>query len=125
MHDGLDDGVIERAGGEVVKKEQWCRALHGDVVHAMVNEVLADRVVDVELEGYFEFGAYAVCGGDEHRGRELLEIEGKEAAEAANLTQDVLIEGLARKHLDALLGAIPRGDINSGISVGQRFPCAV
>ena len=67
----------------------------------------ADGVVDAELEGDLEFGAYAVGRGDEDGVGELLEVEGEEAAEAADFGEDMLVEGLAREHLDALLARSP------------------
>ena len=70
--EALDDGLdrcrlVELAGGEVVEEEERRGALDGDVVDAVVDEVLADGVVDAELEGDFELGAYAV--GRRRRGR--------------------------------------------------------
>jgi hypothetical protein len=51
---------IEKAGGKVVKEEQRGRALDGDVVYAVVDEVAAHGVVDSHLEGELELGADAV-----------------------------------------------------------------
>jgi hypothetical protein len=37
----------------------------------------------------------------------------------------MLVEGLAREHFDALLGAVAGGDVDAGVSVGDRgFGCA-
>ena len=65
------DFRFEFAGGEVVHEEHGRGALHGDVVDAVVDQVAADRVVEVHFEGDFEFGADAVDAGDEH-GIEIL-----------------------------------------------------
>jgi len=121
LDDGLDGRLIEFAGGEVVEEEERAGALNGDVVDAVVDEVLADGVVDVELEGDFEFGADAVAGGDEDGVGVLLEVEREEAAKAADLGEDVLVEGLAGEHLDALLAALGAGDVDAGIGVGDGF----
>ena len=115
----FDDVVFEFAGGEVVEEEEGGSALDGDVVDAVVDEVRADGVVDAEVEGYLELGAYAVGRGDEDGVREPGEIEGEESSEASDLGEDVLIEGLAGEHLDALLGTLGGGDVDACIGVGK------
>ena len=115
--DGFDDVVFEPAGGEVVEEEERRGALDGDVVDAVVDEVGADGVVDAELEGDLELGAYAVGGGDQHGVGKLGQVEREEAAEAADLAQHLLVEGLAGEHLDALLGAVAGGDVDAGVGV--------
>ena len=70
----------------------------------MVDEVGADGVVDAEFEGDLELGADAVGGGDQDGLGKFFEVEREEAAEAADFGEDVLVEGLAGEHLDALLG---------------------
>ena len=123
LDDLLDDRVFELAGGEVVEEEERVSALHGDVVDAVVDEVLADGVVDAELEGDLELGADAVGAGDEDGVGELLEVEREEAAEAADLAEDLAVEGLAGEHLDALLAAIGAGDVDAGVGVGDGLFC--
>ena len=107
LDDLFHDAAFELAGGEVVQEEEGCGTLHGDVVHAVVDEVAADGVVDAELEGDFEFCADTVGAGDEDGVRVLGEVEAEEAAEAANFAEDLLVEGFAREHFDALLGPVP------------------
>ena len=121
LDDGFDGGVVEFAGGEVVEKEKRGRSLDRDVVNTMIYKVLSDGVMNIELEGYFELGADAVGGGDEDGIREALEIEGEQSAEAAYLTQNMLVEGFAGKHLDALLGAFGGRDIDAGIGIADGF----
>ena len=48
------------AGGQVVEEEERGRALDGDVIDAVVDEVRAHGVVDAEFEGHLEFGAHTV-----------------------------------------------------------------
>ena len=50
----------QRAGSEVVEEEERSRALHQDVVHAVVDEVDADGVVAAGGEGHLQLGADAV-----------------------------------------------------------------
>ena len=49
----IGDGHVGRqlAGGEIVEEEQRLGALHEDVVDAVVDEILADRVVHAAVEG--------------------------------------------------------------------------
>ena len=121
LHDGLDDGVVELAGSEVVEEEERRGTLYSDVVDAVVDEVLADGVMDAKLEGDLEFGADAVGGGDKHRVWELFEVEREQAAEAADLAEHLPVEGFASEHLDALLAAFSAGDVDAGVGVADAF----
>ena len=56
------DVGIQSAGGEVVEEEEGRGALHGDVVHAVVDEVGTDGLVHAHVYGDFKFGADAVRG---------------------------------------------------------------
>src|SRR5258708_24391788 len=46
LDDGLGGGVVELAGGGVVEEEEGGGALDGDVVDAVIDEILANGVVD-------------------------------------------------------------------------------
>ena len=116
--DCFDDVVFKAASGEIIEEKERGGTLDGDVVDAVVDEVGTDGVVDAELEGDLELGADAVGGRDEHGVRELVEIECEEAAEAADLGKDVPVEGLAREHLDALLGAVSGRYVDACVGVG-------
>ena len=58
---------LELAGGDVVEKEQRARAKHGNIVDAVVDEILTDGVVTSDGKGHFQFRAHAVHAGHEHR----------------------------------------------------------
>ena len=121
LHDGLDDLVVELAGGQVIEKEERRGALHGDVVDAVVDEVLAYGVVDAQLEGDLELGADAVGRRDQDGVGKFFEIEREQAAEAADLREHMAVEGLARQHLDALLAAVGAGDVDPGVGVADAL----
>ena len=84
-----DDGRtlvrIELAGGEIVEEEQRLGALHDEIVDAHGNEVDADRVVLVGVDGDLQLGADAVIGGNEDRIGETGRLQVEQAAEAADL----------------------------------------
>ncbi len=77
---------VELAGGEVIQEEQRRGALHGDVVHAVVHQVLAHRVVAAGLNGDLQLGAHAV--GRRHQHRLLPAAQTVAGAESADLGQD-------------------------------------
>ena len=52
--------LAQLAGREVVEEEQRRRALHRDVVHAVVDQVRADRVVNAQLKRDLQLRAHAV-----------------------------------------------------------------
>ena len=68
--DAVDDRAAtsgdEAAGGEVVEKEERPRALDEDVVDAVVDEILADRVVHAGQERDLELGPDAVRARHQH-----------------------------------------------------------
>jgi hypothetical protein len=63
--DTFDHGGVEFTERDVVEEEEWERALDEDIVDAVVDQVVADRVVAVSFDCDFDFGADAVGGRDE------------------------------------------------------------
>ena len=95
------------------------RALYRDVIDTMIDEVGAYCVVDVEFECDFEFRADAVGAGDENGVLVFRGIELEEAAEAADVSEDLLGEGLLGQVLDALFGAVSGGDVDARVCIGD------
>ena len=85
----------------------------------MVHQVGAHGLVQFHLKGDLQFGAYAIYARNQHGIAIFLFINGEEPAEAANLAQHSLGEGLVRQILDALLGAVGLRDVHTGIGVGN------
>ena len=56
----------ESSGGEIVEEEQRAGALHEDVVHAVVDQIDADRVVHAGHERDLELRADAIRARHEH-----------------------------------------------------------
>ena len=114
------DFGVELAGREVVEKEDRFGALYGDVVDAVVDQALADRVMHVHREGDVELGAHAVGGADQHRVFELLAVEGVAGAKGADASQNVLAERALREFLDLRGGAVCFVDIDAGVLIADR-----
>ena len=76
-----DHARVEHADGDVVEEEQRPRALHEDVVDAVLHEVAPDRVVDARALGDLELGADAVGAGDQDPAPRAGALEVEEAAE--------------------------------------------
>ena len=122
-HDGLEHVRPKRGRREVVQEEERLRAADGDVVDAMVDEILADRIVLANADGDLELGADAVDGGDEHGVAERARRgEVKEPAERADLGQHAGRERLAHGVLDPPDGLFASLDVNSGLFV-RRHGC--
>lgn len=83
-----EDILIERTAefsdADVVQEEHRFRTLNADVVHAMVDNVVTDRVELLHEGGDHEFGSNAVDAGDEHRLFVFRQINLKESAETAD-----------------------------------------
>ena len=104
---------------EIIEEEQRHRALHGDVVDAVVHQVFADRVVPAGEEGDLQLGADAVGGADQHRLAESGELVAR--AEAADVGQHACVNVCARKLLDGGDGAVGLVDIDAGVAVRNGF----
>ena len=87
FHDLDGDVRIEAAGRQVVEEEERLRALHEDVVDAVVDEVRADGAVDAAHERDAQLRADAVGARDEHRIAVAARAEAEEPAERADLRQ--------------------------------------
>ena len=59
-------GGSSRFAADVIEEEQRTRADHGDVIDAMIHEILPDRVVLVHREGDLQLRADAIDARDEH-----------------------------------------------------------
>ena len=51
----------KHTGRKIIEKEKRSRALHENVVNAVIYKVLPDRVVNTGIERDFQFRADAVC----------------------------------------------------------------
>ncbi len=69
-----EDRRVELLRADVIEEEERARADDGDVVDAMIHEVLADGVVPVHGEGELQLRAHAIDARDEHRVFHPLEI---------------------------------------------------
>src|ERR1017187_620005 len=123
-HNFFDDLRLQFAGGEVVHKKHGRCALHRDVIHTVIHQVRAHRVVDIHFEGDFQFSAYAIHTRNQHRIYIFL-IDREQPAEATDLAQHSLGEGFVGQILDALLGAVAAIDADTGIGVGDRVAGSV
>ena len=116
--DGLAGIDVELAAGEIVEEEQGLGALDQDVVDAHGDQVLADGVVLVELEGQLQLGPDTIGTGDQDR---LLVVLGQlhQGPEAADATHDFRAHGAAREWLDAFDQGIAGVDVDAGITIGK------
>ena len=114
--DLLGDVGRQPAGRQVVEKEQRPRALHEDVVDAVIDEVGADRVVHAGHERDLELGADAVGAGDEHRVRRR-PVEREQPAERSDARQHAGRVGAARERLDAPHGFVAGVDVDARLAV--------
>src|ERR1043165_8991820 len=105
------------SGGEVVEKEQRPRALDEDVVDAVADEVVADGVVDLHRLRDAELRADAVGRGDEDRVFDAVELRAKEAAEGADVGEDVRREGAAGDAPDLAKGLVLRVDVHARVAI--------
>ena len=60
-------GGVQLSDREIIQEKQRNRALHGDIVDAVVHQILADGVVAAGEKRDLQLGADAVGGTDQHR----------------------------------------------------------
>ena len=58
---------VQFAHGQVIQKVKRSRALHRNVIHAMIDQIFADSVVLAGQESDFQLSADAINRTDEHR----------------------------------------------------------
>ena len=110
----LEDPGPQLPRADVIQKEKRFRAENGDVVDAMIDEVLADGVVAVQGEGDFQLGAHAVGAGDQDRLAEFLGVEGKQAAEAAHVAEHLAAAGGGEQAGQRGLDFVAQADVHAG-----------
>ena len=69
---------VQFAHTQVIKEEKRVGSAGHNIIHTMVDKVLADAVVPTHGKSDFKFGAHAVDAGDDHRIGIFLEVKGKE-----------------------------------------------
>ena len=119
-----EDVRLQLAGAEVIEEEQRLRAQHGDVVHAMVDEVRADGVVPVHGKGELELGAHAVHAGDEDRLAVFFDVEREQAAEAADLAEHLAAVGGGEQLRQRGFDLVAQINVHAGGGVSFLFHAA-
>ena len=105
----------------IAEEEKRQRALHRDVVHAMVHQILADGTVASREECDFQLRAHAVDRADEHW---LAHFRKRvTSAESSNVRQYAGSERLARHFANRCNGAVRLIDIDTGFFVGNSAVC--
>ena len=84
------------SGGDVVKKEEWSRSLDQDVIHAMIDEVASDGVVNASEESNLEFCPDSVRRSHQNRMLQIREGAIKHPTETAYFGERAVVKGPAR-----------------------------
>ena len=106
-------------GGEIIEEEERRRAVHGNVIDAVVHQIRAHGVMAIEGEGELQLGADAIDAGDQH-GVAGESLQREESAEGADLPQNTGAEGAAGQLLDAGFGFACGVDIDAGVAIAHR-----
>ena len=113
----LDHIRIELAHRQIIEKKQRLRALHQNVVDAVIHQISADRGVHAGSHGHFELGADTVRAGNEHRLFPSLGVQREKSAKSSDSAKHSRRKRPARVVADALLRCVGDGDVHSGIGV--------
>ena len=85
----LVERAAELADPDIVEEIERFGALHGNVVDAVVHDIVADRVVLLHHHGDHELRTDTVDAGDQNRLFVLREIELEETAEPADRSEQL------------------------------------
>ncbi len=121
FEDLLKDNRVEFFAADVVEEKQGAGTNDGDVVDAMVHEILADGIVAIGREGDFQLGADAVHAGDKHRFLHALEVGLEKTAEAADFTENLGTVGGANEGVNTLFDFVAEVHIDAGGGIGFLF----
>ena len=113
----LEHFRLKFAGADVIEEKERFRAEDCDVVDAVIDQVLADRVVLAHGEGELELGADAIDAGDEDGLLVFFGVEGEEAAEAADLAEDFAAVSGGEQLGEGGFDLVPKIDIHTGFRV--------
>lgn len=116
-NDAAADGGIELADCEVIEKEQGRCALDSNVIDAMVDQILADRVVAAGCEGDFQLRSHSVGGTDQDRVTPTFQRE--TGPEAADSRENVWSQCFCGVPLDQGYGANGFVDVDASIAIGR------
>src|ERR1051325_9557210 len=106
------------AGADVIEEKERFSAKHGDIVDAMIDQVLPDGVVAVHGEGQLELSADTVNAGDEYRLFVLARVESEQAAEPADLAQHLGPVGGGEQPGQGGFHPVAQINVHSRFSVG-------
>ena len=114
-----EHGRLDPPGGDVVEEEQRPRALHEDVVDAVVHEIGAARAVASGLERDLQLRPHAVGRGHEDGIPVRGEVGPEETAEASDVPEHAGSE----RGSNGLLGSLEGGglgvDVDAGVGVAR------
>ena len=76
---------LQLTSPEVIEEEKGLGSQHCNVVHAVVHQVFANRVVAIHREGNLQLRTHAIDARDEDRLLKLPGVESEQAAEPTHL----------------------------------------
>lgn len=117
----VEDFGVELPKADVIKEEQGLRAHDGDVIDAMVHDVLADAFVIACFKSELQFRANAIDGGNEHWLLDLHFRQIEQSAETTDSGENFRTAGRFESLFESVFHGIALGDIDSGFSVGRWF----
>ena len=123
LHDLGCGRDIEPAARVIIEEEERLGAEREDVVHAHRDEIDADRVVAVELEGELQLRSDTVGAGYEH-GLAITLRHLEQRTEAADAREDTRTKRAFRERLDAFDELVARVDVDSRVAISESSRCA-
>src|SRR5574337_475750 len=114
--DALQHRDLEARARYIVQERERPRAVDQDVVHTVVDQILAHRVVAAGVEGHEHLGAHAIGAHDEHR---VLHVgwDAHHPPEAPDCSERERGPGPGYQRTDPGLGLVRADQVHAGCRV--------
>ena len=112
----LDHVGIHFRHGQIIEEEERLGAEREDVIDAVIDEVGADRGVDVHGHGDFQLRAHAIGARDQHRLAPFF-VQREQSAERTDPADHSARERARSQAPDALLGLVRKRNIHTCFGV--------
>ena len=115
------NGVVEFAGGIIIKKEQRLCALYDQVICAHCDKINADAFMATRFDGQFQLRADAIIRGDQKWVIEPCCLEVEKPSKSAKIGIRASAAGRFRQRRNRAHERVTGFNGNTGLGIGVRF----
>ena len=117
-YDGSENIRVKFPRAEIIEKEKRTRAHDRDVVDAMIDQILANRVMPPGKDSDVQLGADAIHAGDEHGIFHAGKGRAEESAEGADTAENARTVGAAHQRGQSVFQRVAETDVHARFGIG-------